>query len=261
VNLQWMLQLVGFAAEIALIAILVHKRVYRAFPLFCGYLVWDLADNLALYLIFHFYPALYLKSYLVALAIDSVFIFALLVELAWSVLRPFRSALPRGAIAVVAILVGVIGAAIWPFAHSAAYAHYGPQSRLLLHMQQTVSVMRIFFFLVLAGCSRLLSINWRDRELQIATGLGFFSLVSLIASILQAGRPAGPVYAFLNQLVIISMECAYFYWIYSFVHDVAPRREFTPQMQGFLLAVAGAARSARVSLTDLGNSQSDGQDK
>jgi hypothetical protein len=158
---------------------------------------------------------------------------------------------------MVAILVGVVGAAIWPFAHSAAYMHYGPQSRLLLHMQQTVSVMRIFFFLVLAGCSRLLSINWRDRELQIATGLGIYSLVSLIASILQAGQSAGPFYDLLNQIVIVSMECAYFYWLYSFVHEVAPRREFTPQMQGFLLAVAGAARSARVSLTDLGNGRPD----
>lgn len=251
-NLSGGLQFVGIAAEIALVALVLNKRVYKTFPVFCAYLVWDLADNLALYSISHFYPALYFRSYLVALAIDSVFVFGVLVELAWSVLSPFRSALPRGAIAVVGIMVGAIGAAIWPFAHSAAYLHYGPHSQLLIHLQQTSSVMKIFFFLVLAGCSQLLSINWRDRELQIATGLGLYSLVSLIVAILQARQSVGPFYLHLNQIVTATMVFDYFYWIYCFAHEVAPRREFTPQMQGFLLAVTDTARSMRVSLTKQG---------
>ncbi len=112
--------------------------------------------------------------------------------------------------------------------------------------------MKILFFLVLAGCSQLLSINWRDRELQIATGLGLYSLVSLIAAILQARQPAGPVYSLLSQIVVATMVFDYFYWIYSFVHEVAPRREFTPQMQEFLLTVTDAARSMRASLTGQG---------
>lgn len=251
-NLFRGLQFVGIAAELVLVVLVLYKRVYKTFPVFCAYLVWDLADNLALVWVSHFYPAFYFRSYLAALAIDSVFVFAVLVELAWSVLRPFRSSLPRGAIAIVGILVGVIGAAIWPFAHSAASMHYGPFSQLLIHLQQTSSVMKILFFLVLAGCSQLLSINWRDRELQIATGLGLYSLVSLIAAILQARQPAGPVYSLLSQIVVATMVFDYFYWIYSFVHEVAPRREFTPQMQEFLLTVTDAARSMRASLTGQG---------
>lgn len=253
-NLFGGLQFVGIAAEIVLVVLVLNKRVYKTFPVFCVYLVWDLADNLALAWVSHFDPALYLRSYLIALAIDSVFVFVVLVELAWSVLRPFRSSLPRGAIAIVGILVGAIGAAIWPFAHSAAYLHYGPYSQLLIHLQQTSSVMKIFFFLVLAGCSQLLSINWRDRELQIATGLGLYSLVSLIAAILQARQPAGPFYSLLSQIVVATMVFDYFYWIYSFAHEVAPRRKFTPQMQAFLLTVTDAARSMRASLTREGTS-------
>src|SRR6185312_5999191 len=140
---------------------------------------------------------------------------AVLVELAWSLLRPFRSALPRGAIVVVALLVGGLFAAIWPFAHSAGYVLYGPQSKLLLHSQQTVAIMRILFFLVLAGCSHLLSINWRDREMQIATGLGFYSLVSVTVSILQAGQTVGQIYVFLNHLVLASYIGSLAYWIFS----------------------------------------------
>ena len=245
-----MLNFASIVIEIALVLLLVRKSTFRSFPVFCTYLVWDIVDNLGLYTIAHLYPASYFVFYLTALGIDSIFVFAVLVELAWSVLLPFRSALPRGAIVVVAFLAGALFALIWPFTHSIAYIHYGPQSRLLLHIQQTVAIMRILFFLVLAGCSQLLSINWRDREMQIATGLGLYSLVSVAISILQAGQTAGPYYDRLSQIAVASYLCSLIYWTFSFAKQAAPRREFTPQMQSFLLAVAGNARGARIALSD-----------
>jgi hypothetical protein len=241
--------LVGSGMEIALIALFLYKRAYKTFPIFCIYIFWDLLDNLGLFTVARIYPKDYFQAYLAALAIDAVFMFAVLVELAWSVLRPFRSSLPRGAIVGVALVVGAIGAAVWPFAHSATYALYGPESRLLLHLQQTVAIMRILFFLVLAACSQLLSINWRDREMQIATGLGFYSLISVAVSILHAGQTVGSAYYLLDKISVASYLGCLGYLIYSFAHEVVPRREFTPQMQGILLAVAGAARSTRVAMT------------
>lgn len=249
------------ATEIALVVLLLRNSTFKTFPVFCSYLVWDICDNVGLYVTSRTHPTSYFVIYLVVLAIDSAFMFAVLVELAWSVLRPFRSALPRGAIVVVAFLMGALFALIWPFAHSVAYSNYGPQSRLLLHIQQTVGIMRILFFLVLAGCSQLLSINWRDRELQIATGLGFYSLISVVVSILHAGQAAGPIYHLLDELVLASYVGCLVYWIFSFARQVAPRREFTPQMQNFLLAVAGSARSTRVALTGPGTSRVHERDK
>jgi hypothetical protein len=40
------------------------------------------------------------------------------------------------------------------------------------------------------------------------------------------------------------------YWAFSFAQAETKRREFTPQMQSLLLAVAGNARTARMSLTE-----------
>jgi hypothetical protein len=40
------------------------------------------------------------------------------------------------------------------------------------------------------------------------------------------------------------------YWFYSFAQQEVARREFTPQMQSFLLTVAGAAHSSRVALSE-----------
>lgn len=259
--LESIFRFAGFGTEIVLVALVFSKGLYKSFPIFSAYLAWDLFDNLVLYAVSVRHPASYFYVFLIALAVDSAFELAVLIELAWSVLRPFRSALPRGAIVGVAVLTGALFAVVWPFAHSAAYAHYGPQSRLLLHLEQTIAMMRVLFFLVLAGCSHLLSINWRDRELQIATGLGFYSLASLVVSILHAGQTVGPFYYLLENLVMTCNICCLLYWLVSFAKQAAPRREFTPQMQSFLLAMAGTARSARVAITAPGNTRLQDRDK
>jgi hypothetical protein len=175
--------------------------------------------------------------------------FGVLVELAWSVLRPIRLSLSRRALIPVGLLVVAAGAAIWPFAGIHGLANYSAAWRNLLHVQQTTSILRIVFFLALAGCSQLLSIGWRDREMQIATGLGFYSLISLAVALLRNHQAMGPIYGALNQVVAASYVCSMAYWVFSFAQQEAERREFTPQMQSFLMAVAGSARSTRLTLT------------
>jgi hypothetical protein len=40
------------------------------------------------------------------------------------------------------------------------------------------------------------------------------------------------------------------YWVVSFAQQDAKRREFTPQMERMLLAVAGVARTTRMAITE-----------
>jgi hypothetical protein len=119
-----------------------------------------------------------------------------------------------------------------------------------MQLQQTVTILRVGFFLVLAGCSQWLSIGWRDRELQVVTGLGFYSIVGLCVAMLNMHQTTGVQYLHLNQIVIGSYILSLVYWLYNFAQQEVARREFTPQMQNFLLAVAGAAHSSRVTLTE-----------
>jgi hypothetical protein len=49
---------------------------------------------------------------------------------------------------------------------------------------------------------------------------------------------------------VASYICSLLYWVFSFAQKEAERREFSPQMQGFLRAVAGTARATRVAMTD-----------
>jgi hypothetical protein len=250
VSLDNILWLAGDGATAVVVALLVGRQVFRTFPIFCSYLVFSLLDDAALFTAEHRYPTSYYNVFVAVLIIDSIFQFGVLVELSWSVLRPIRAVLPRWTLPVVAALVALIGAAVWPLVSGPGVSGFSLAGRLNVHLQETFSVLRILFFLALAGGSQLLSIGWRDRELQIATGLGFYSLVSLAVWMNHSGQAYGPQYHLLDQLVAFSYVCSLSYWLVCFATKEAERREFTPQMQNLLLAMAGAARTTRVALSE-----------
>ena len=261
-TLDTALFLAGLAAEAAIVILLLSKRAYRTLPFFFLYVSWSLLSDVTEYALVHKFPDSDLRIYLIATIIDSFLQFGVLLELSMSVLRPVRSSLPRGAIIAVGIFIAVICAAIWPFAITPGIAQLRFESRLIVHCQLTFAAMRILFFLALAGLSQLLSIGWRDRELQIATGLGFFSIVSLSVALLHTNQgPGAAQYHVLEQLVSASYLCSIGYWIVSFAQKVPERREFTPQMRSFLLALAGNARTARIAITDSSESKTGRRDR
>ena len=53
----------------------------------------------------------------------------------------------------------------------------------------TVGLMRMLIFAGTAGFAQLLGIGWRNKVLQLATGLSFYSAVDLMLSLM--GRYAG----------------------------------------------------------------------
>ena len=249
-TLGGMLWLAGYLAEAAVAFLVIFRGVYRTFPIFSLYVIWGLIDDAGLYTTAHSYPGNYKLVYLILLIIDSIFQFGVLVELFWSVLRPLRAALPRWSLFAIAALIILVGAAVWPFTTGNVISNSLPAGRLMFHVQGTFAILRILFFLLLAGCSQLLSIGWRDRELQIATGLGIYSLVSLAVWMSHTGQTYGPQYHLLDQIGIVSYICSLAYWAVCFATKEAERREFTPQMQSLLLAMAGTARSTRIALAE-----------
>jgi len=248
VDLDTTLWLAGFVTLAAVIGLLIYRRVWRTLPIFFAYSVWTLLSSAFSYVIRHYYPSFYLTTYLVESSVDSALQLCVLIELTWSIFRPFRASLPRATVWVLSLLVAGAAVAIWPFSDSNAFAQFPMQWHLLVRLQQTISILRVLFFLLLAGCSQLLSIGWRDRELQVATGLGFYSLAALTTTVLHAHQTVGDQYRHLDQFLVASYLCSLLYWVISFAQKEAERREFSPQMQTMLLAVAGTARTARVAL-------------
>jgi hypothetical protein len=254
VSLDIWIELAGLGAEAVVVALLFYRRIYRIVPIFCLYILSTIATDLAMMAVSHYYSvqdSRYTQIYMVELSLDFLFQFCVLVELAWAVLRPIRDALPRRSIVIIAAFLLLVGAAMWPIAGRVTLPFPDPHYHTLMRLQQAFAMLRVLFVFVLAGFSQLLAIGWRDRELQIATGLGFYSLMNLGGSILHTHHASSALYHNVDVIVGFSYFCSLLYWVLSFAQQEAPRHEFTPRMQGFLLAVSGAARADRLALEEM----------
>jgi len=230
---------------------LLRRKVWRTLPLFCGYILWALATDIALAIVVWKFPTHYNQVYFYELVPDSILQFGVLIELAWSVLRPTKASLPRGTLIVLTGLVLLTGLAIWPLAKMAVPAGLSAHADLFVHFQQTVAILRVVCFLVLAGFSQILAIGWRDRELQVATGFGFYAIISLIVAVMHSHQADGPQYEWLDRAVVASYLSTLAYWVLSFSTKEQERREFSPQMQQILVQMGGGVRSGRVALTNI----------
>lgn len=248
-NSEFILFASGLIAEASLILLLVRKRFYRRLPAFFLFVCLSLVSDSAVYWASAQYPhTIFLRIYILQLAIGAAMMFAVLVELAWSLLRPIRSSLPRYGWAAIALMIALAGALVWPLAHLAMPQHLAPTGAFFFQLDQTIAILRVLLFLGMAGFSQLFSVGWRDRELQLATGLGLYSLVSLAVMVLHVHQIVGPQYHWLDQMDALSYLAVLCYWCVAFSAQEVERQEFTPQMRELLLAAAGAARSTRIAL-------------
>jgi len=240
-----------FAAEAVLIALLLWRGAMRSFPAFLAFVCWGFVGDLLMYAFRAAPPATFFLLYEIQMILDSAMIFAVLVELAWSVLRPVRNSLPRSSWVVIALLIGFAGLLLWPVAGLGAPAYLTAQGQSFFRLQQTFAILRVILFLGMAGFSRLFSIGWKNRELQVATGLGVYSIVSLTITVLHTHQNVGPRYHWLDQVQAGSYLCALLYWVLSFATKEAERRDFAPQMASFMLLVGSRSKVIRTLVTDL----------
>lgn len=249
-SIELALWLLGVALEAVIIGVVLRRRISGLLPVFFIYCIWNFISDLTSRLIEkRFGDQVYFRFFVVALSIDAAMLLAVLVELTWSIVRPYRASLSRSFIAKVAIGIVIVACIVWPFTGTAGL-RIPPEWVLELRIQQTSAILRILFFLGLAATSQLLAIGWRNRELQIATGLGFYSLMSLGATLLHMHHLSPERFHYIDNLLSASYVCSLIYWAVSFTQQEAPRQEFTPRMQNLLLTVAGTARASRANLED-----------
>ena len=244
----------GILAEAVVCGFVWKRKIGRMLPFFSTYVVWTLATDVAASLILWKYSLtslVYHRYYLAETIVDSLLQFAVLVELAWSVLKPIRPSLPRGTLIVLNVLIALAGLAIWPLAGMALPPNMPVQNAVIFQSQEMFAILRVACFLIMASFSQLLAIGWRDRELQVATGLGFYSIVSLLVTLLHSQPALGTQYHWLDWAVSASYLGSLSYWVLSLATKEQERKEFSPQMQQILLVMGGGARSGRIALTSL----------
>ena len=240
-DIDKLLWLAGLLAEAFLICVFLRKKSFRDFPLFCGYTAWTLLTDLLAYVLRTHLPLTYQQLYITGMFIDSLFQFAVLVELGWALLKPLHRQLPRITLPVLALLIALCGVLLWPLVGLLIPNSWPQMARIYVHLQQTVAILRILIFLLMAGLSQLLALGWRDRELQIASGFGLYSFASLCVSTMHDHVDWLPYFSLLDRFLAISYIGVLLYWIWSFALHEEQRHPFTPQMQQILLALSSSA--------------------
>jgi hypothetical protein len=231
----------GTVGQILLLCILFKQRLHRLFPIFTTLIVWSTISD-PLLLLFRSY---YFQAYYSFSIIQYCLELSVLVEIAANVIRPVRRSFPRGILFVLLGAMLLIGVAAFFFAaraNAATLAHH----RTFIVMDTTVAILRLVTFLLIAGCSQILGLGWKNYVLQLASGLAFYSVVMLIGELAQSQLRNGPSYpaqyTSWSELQVAGYLCSLYYWCYSFARKEAPRKEFSPQMAQLLVSISGSAK-------------------
>ncbi len=239
------LGLLGFVAEMGLLVILLTRRQYRTFPVFTLYIAFNVLTDVGLAAIMAVYPPRVGHAIaFMLLPLQYLFDLSVLFEIAWNVLRPVHTSLPRGTIRafITLIALALLGGTLLAWhVHDTGNRVYDIRRPLDL----TVGLLRMLIFVATAGFAQVLGIGWKNKVLQLATALSFYSAVDLIVS-LAARHSSGPDALEPIRGIAYALEIGFLVW--AFTTKEVRRREFSPQMEQFLVTLAGRAKLARTAL-------------
>ena len=232
--------------QLVLLVILIKRRLYQVFPFFTGFILWAaLSDPLLLgVLMFRHdaYSTLYYRTYFTINIVQYGLEIGVLVEIAANVLSKVRKTLSNQILIVLFGCMGLIGGTAFFVAvhiNDATLSHI----RAFFVIDTSMAILRLVTFLLIAVFSQVLGLNWRNHVLQLASGLAFYSAVSLTAGVAHSFLHAEPDYAQkyreIAQLAIVGYLCALYYWCFSFARQEAPRKEFNSKMSDFLISMNG----------------------
>jgi uncharacterized membrane protein len=237
--------LLYLVAEISLLVMLVVRRQYKVFPVFTLSIALNLFDNVIIGISMAVSPPIANALAFGLLPLEYLVDLAVLLEIAWNVLRPVQTSLPRGSIRafVVATLLAVSGGVLLAL----HFKNTGNKIQdIKIPLDVTVGLLRMLIFAAIAGFAQLLGIGWRNKVLQLATGLSFNSAAQLVVSLI--GRYHGDSQGVeALGVVATALELSFFVWV--FATKEAARREFDPQMEQFLVTLAGRAKHARTAFS------------
>ncbi|HEX5233905.1 MAG TPA: hypothetical protein VFW25_01100 [Silvibacterium sp.] len=251
-SIDTILWLLGIVGEVLLVTILLFRRSYRIFPIFCAWALLLLLTEPTFYWVsLKASQATYDKVYFALNFPQYLLEAGVLAEIALNVTSPVKRSLSKPLMIAFATSMGLI--AICGFLVAATLnASTLANPRAFMVINTTMAILRLATFLLIAGFSQVLGLNWKNHVLQLASGLAFYAIITLIVDFSQSHLWAGPNYASeffaLDHLRIAGYLCALYFWCYAFAKKEAPRKEFSPQMTKFLVSISGSTKRQRAVL-------------
>ena len=217
--------LAASAVGAALLVLLVSRRIPWTLPAFFTYQAWCLFSGVAGFAVLSLIPRDYAWFYLLNIAGDALFQFAVLVELGRVVLRHNRVAAPRQAVIVLLLITATL--MVWSLARWTLPEKLPQLIVLAIRMRQIFSVLQFASLLALIWLSTLRGLRWPERALQIATGLGFYFLIDLAVMVLHTHQSFGHQYVSLDYVASFSYLGVLGYWVICFARSERDRSEAT----------------------------------
>lgn len=238
-DLDSILVAAGVLSQGVLAALLLIRRLNRSLPAFFACAAFQCAVG-TLYL---FIPAaagsVRLYTWVASIFIDTIFYFAILVELGRNTLRHNRIPPPTRWILVLLFLGITI--ALWPAVQFRVPLNLPPLWQFALHFLQITTLFESSAFGTLVAWSAFSKLRWPDHEFRIVTGTGAWTIVSLGVLMLHNdgfnGRPNHWVDLFTPASVLVVTV----WWIHYFWF--APERpDRALEKRAYEVAAAGSDR-------------------
>ncbi len=204
----------------AFVALLLVRRVYRALPVFFAYNVYSLCIQVISIVAARHGVESYLQLWVVSYSIDAIFYLCVLAEVARNLLRHNQPATHE--LLTATFLFVPFCLAAWSLASWTIDPTYSLLWRLAFLLVQITGTVPPAAFLSLAVWSHVTHLNWPERELRVATGMGSWALVSFVASVLHSHGLNSPEYHWIDLLTPICCLIVYLYWLYSFLMESVP---------------------------------------
>jgi hypothetical protein len=233
--------LAGFLSGFALFCVLVVRGRWRTFPVFTGYIGFQLVLSATMYMIYrHGSHATYAKVYWAGSAVDFCLQLGLLFEIARNVLKPTGTWVREARVFIgVLTLAGLALALVLTFLARpqtpTPFAFWEFRGNLF------TSLLTCELYLALLVTSNFLGLVWRNHTMGLGLGLSSWAFITVSVNISHLVGSYSYAKA-LDHIKVITYTLVLFYWIYTFWRDEPQRRELPPGMKKYLLAVHQSVR-------------------
>jgi hypothetical protein len=204
----------GLAAQGVLAALLLSRRLNRRLRAFFACAIFQFIAGIA----YLFIPAsaseVRLYAWFGNILIDSIFYFAILVELGRNTLRHNR--IPPPARWIIVLLFLGIATAIWPAVQFRVPLNVPPLWRFAMRFLQIATLLECSGFGTLVAWSAFSKLRWPDHEFRIVTGTGAWTIVSLGALMLHNDGFSGRSNHWVDLFTPAAVLIVTVWWIHHF---------------------------------------------
>ena len=167
------------ALQLALVCMMLRRRLHRQFPVFFAYNAYFVLRFAPLFLIYHYAPTWYFAAYWVRSVLSIILGFMVIYEIFRHAFQPYAALSDLGAV----LFRWVVG---FLFVVALVMILTSPQSTTaglasaVVAMARSVRLMQVGLVLLLFLFLPHLGLNWRSHIVGIATGFGFFAAVDMV---------------------------------------------------------------------------------